>query len=316
MEKGKRIFLSGGAGFIGTALAERLINDHQLLVFDTLDRDSLSSRDFAKHPNLRMIQGDVQDLPALKEAMQGCQIVIHLAGVAGVDTVIKNPAHTMHVNMAGTANMLEAARSIGTCERFLNFSTSEVFGNYSFKASEADWTSAGAVGEARWTYAVSKLAGEHLTYAYFHQYKLPTVTVRPFNIYGPGQVGEGAIHAFVKRALVGEPLEVHGDGNQIRAWTYIDDMVEGIFCCLQRDEAIGKAFNIGNPKGTVTIFHLAELIKRLADSKSEVKHVPKNYTDIELRVPNIGQARELINFEPKVSLEEGILKTIEWYKNS
>lgn len=313
---GKRVFISGGAGFIGAKIAARILDKAQVVVFDTFSRNSLKDEGLENHPNLTVIKGDVLDMPALCEAVQGADIVIHAAGIAGVDTVVKNPAHTMQVNMGGTANMLEAAHRSGTCQRFINFSTSEVFGDFTFKTAEHEWTSTGAVGEARWSYAVSKLAGEHLAYAYFHQYKLPTVTVRPFNVYGPGQVGEGAIHVFVTRALQGEPLRIHNDGTQIRAWTYVDDMVDGVMLCLDREVAAGKAYNIGNPRGALTILFLAQMIVNLVDTNVDIEHVPWDFTDIQLRVPNIDKARSELGFEPKVSLEEGLQRTIEWYRST
>ncbi len=312
--KGKRIFISGGAGFIGSTMAARLVDDNQVVVFDNMSRDALSKLEIAKRSNLTVIEGDVQDFKGVLEAVRGCQIILHMAGIAGIDTVIKSPANTMHVNMAGTANLLEAARLVGECERFINFSTSEVFGSFTFRARESDWTAAGPVREARWSYAVSKLAAEHLAYAYYLEHKLPTVTVRPFNIYGPGQVGEGAIHVFVTRALQGKPLEIHGEGNQIRSWTYIDDMVEGILLCLSSDKAVGHSFNIGNPTGAISVYFLAKMILQLSGSNSKIRHVPRNFADVELRVPSINKARELIGFEPRVELEEGLQRTIGWYR--
>jgi dTDP-glucose 4,6-dehydratase len=203
---------------------------------------------------------------------------------------------------------------LGKIERFVNFSTSEVFGIHAFRVDEKAPTNLQPVGEARWTYSVSKLAGEHLTYSYHKQYGLRAVTVRPFNVYGPGQVGEGAIHHFVVRAIRNEPLIIHGDGDQIRSWCYIDDMVDGILLCLEKEEAIGEVFNIGNPRGTITILGLAEKVIQLAGSSSQIVHVPKKYVDVELRIPSIEKARTLLGFEPKVDLNEGIKRTIEWYK--
>jgi len=127
-------------------------------------------------------------------------------------------------------------------------------------------------------------------------------------------VGEGAIHHFVVRAIKNEPLIIHGEGDQIRSWCYIDDMVDGILLCLETEKAIGEVFNIGNPRGTITVLGLAEKVIQLASSSSQIVHVPKNYVDVELRIPSIDKARELLGFEPKVDLNEGIGRTIEWYK--
>ncbi|MFM2419467.1 MAG: hypothetical protein RL385_4190, partial [Pseudomonadota bacterium] len=249
-----------------------------------------------------------------QRAMEGATYVVHMAAIAGVDTVLKHPVLTMEVALQGTMNALRAARESGTVTRFLDFSTSEVFGSYAFRVREADVTSLGAVGEARWTYAVSKLATEHLAHNYWKEYGLPTASIRPFNIYGPGQVGEGAIHAFVVRALRGEPLQIHNEGDQIRAWCYIDDIVEAIVLAMLRPEAVGEAFNIGNARSTITIYQLAHLVVRLAQSKSAVVSVPWNQTDVELRVPDVRKAEKLLGFKARIDLEEGLLRTIAWYR--
>jgi nucleoside-diphosphate-sugar epimerase len=224
------------------------------------------------------------------------------------------PVTTMRVNMLGTCNVLEAALRAGPVERVVDFSTSEVFGAYAYKVREGDLTALGAVGEARWTYAVSKLATEHLAHNYFKQYGLPAVSVRPFNIYGPGQVGEGAIHRFIVQALRHEDITIHNDGSQIRAWCYVDDMVEGLLATLERPEAVGQAFNIGNPRSVVTIHNLASQIVQLSGSRSKLVFTDWNNADVELRIPNIDKARKLLGFEPRVDLEEGLRRTIEWYR--
>jgi nucleoside-diphosphate-sugar epimerase len=180
--------------------------------------------------------------------------------------------------------------------------------------TEFDATTLGAVGEARWTYAVAKLATEHLAMNYHKQYQLPTCSIRPFNIYGPRQVGEGAVHHFIVRALRGEPLTVHNDGSQIRAWCYVDDIVDAILLCLERDEAVGHAFNIGNPRSTVTIYNLAREIVRLSSSASRIEFVKWPHADVEIRVPSVQKATELLGYKARVDLEEGLLRTIHWYR--
>jgi UDP-glucuronate decarboxylase len=212
-------------------------------------------------------------------------------------------------------NALRAAKQAPSVRRFIDFSTSEVFGSYAFRVREADVTSLGAVGEARWTYAVSKLATEHLAHNYFKQYGLPTCSIRPFNIYGPGQVGEGAVHAFVTRALVNEPISIHNEGDQIRSWCYIDDIVDGILLCLDRDEAVGHSFNIGNPRSTITIYQLARLVVRLTGSSSELRFVEWGFPDVELRIPDVRKAEQLLDFRARTDLEDGLARTIEWYRD-
>jgi nucleoside-diphosphate-sugar epimerase len=249
------------------------------------------------------------------ELAQGATHIVHCAAIAGVDTVIESPVRTMRVNVIGTYNVLEAAlATAGTVERLVDFSTSEVFGRQAFRVTEGDASTIGSVGEARWTYAVSKLAGEHMARAYHDELGLPTTTVHPFNVFGPGQVGGGAIRAFIEAALAGRDLVVHGDGSQIRAWCYVTDMVEGVLACLERDEAVGHTFNIGNPRSAVTIFDLAHRIKRLTGAPGEVVFTPIDWADVELRIPNVEKAGELLGWRPRVELDEGLVKTIAWYR--
>ena len=312
--EGEKIFITGGAGFIGSTLAGQLVEKNQVVVYDNLSRDALSRQPFADHQNLTLVRGDVLDADSLGRAMEGCTYVIHCAGIAGIDTVAKSPVTTMKVNMVGSANVLHAASSLQDCKRVVCFSTSEVFGSLAFRSEESSPTILGAVGEARWTYAVSKLAEEHLAYAYFKESGLPTVTVRPFNVYGPGQVGEGAIRTFVIRALKDEPLLVHGDGTQIRAWCYVDDMVDGILRCMTRSEAIGESFNIGNQRAVVTIYGLANTTIRVLRSRSGIEFQPRTSADIELRIPRVDKARRLLGFEAQVDLEEGIARTAAYFR--
>lgn len=316
MVKGKRILITGGLGFIGTSLVRRLIKDNKIVVLDNLHRNAMFFTNLKNHKNFTFIKGDVLNTKTVKKSIKKCDYVIHLASIAGVDTVLKMPVKTMTVNILGTYNLLEMSLKEPSITRFVDVSTSEVFGVYAYKVREGDFTSLGVVGEARWTYAVSKLATEHWAHNYHKQYKLPTVSVRPFNIYGPLQVGEGAIHNFVIRAIRNNDLIIHNDGSQIRAWCFIDDFIDGMMLILTKKEGIGEAFNIGNPRSTLTIYNLAKEIIRLSNSKSKIKFIKKEYQDVELRVPDINKARVLLGFEPKVDLEEGLLKTIEWYRNA
>ena len=312
---GKRILITGGAGFIGTTLARRLVDDNEVVAVDNLHRDVLTGTELGEHPNFRFVVGDILDPEALHELARGCTHVVHAAAIAGVDTVLESPVRTMRVNVVGTYNVLEAALATrDTLERVIEFSTSEVFGQQAFNVAEGHVTTIGSVGEARWTYAVSKLAGEHMAHAYHDELGLPTVSVRPFNVYGPGQVGGGAIRAFIEAALAGRDLTIHGDGSQIRAWTYVDDMVRGLLLCLEHPAAVGESFNIGNARSAVTIFDLAGRIKRLSGCPGEIVFQPLHYTDVELRIPNVTKARELLGFEAEVELEDGLARTIAWYR--
>jgi UDP-glucose 4-epimerase len=313
--EGKRFFITGGAGFIATTLARTLVDRNEIVAVDNLHRDALSGTPLADHPNFTLHQADVLDADAMKELAAGATHVVHCAAIAGVDTVLESPVRTMRVNLIGTYNVLEAAvATLDTVERFLDFSTSEVFGTHAFRVQEGQVSTIGSVGEARWTYAVSKLAGEHMAHAYHDELRLPAVTVHPFNVYGPGQIGGGAIRAFIEGALAGRDLVIHGDGSQIRAWCYVDDMVRGCLACLEHPDAVGQTFNIGNPRSTVTIYDLAQRIRRITGSEVEITFQPLHYADVELRIPNVEKAREVLGFEAEVDLDEGLEKTIAWYR--
>lgn len=312
MLQGKNIFITGGAGFIANKLIGELFEANQLTVYDNFHRDTLSASVFATHPNLRIIRGDVLDFPRLLDAMQQAHVVIHAAAIAGIDTVVRDPIKTMRVNMIGTANALEAAYQCAVDHRFVDFSTSEVFGSVALHSTEADATVSGSAGEARWTYAVSKLAGEHLAHAYYKQHGLPVVTVRPFNVYGPGQTGEGAMQIFIRRALQNQTLHIDGDGSQIRAWCYVDDFVDAILRCLEQPEAVGQSFNIGNARAVITVLGLAQTVCRVLGSKSEIVFDPPLSADIALRIPSVRKVEQVLGFRARVDLEEGILRTAEW----
>lgn len=313
---GKKIFITGGAGFIGSTLASRLYENNELVLFDNLARNTIKHTNLLNSDNITLIEGDILDYDSVKNAMKDCDLIVHAAAIAGIDTVSKYPVTTMEVNMVGTANVLKASLENNIKDRVLEFSTSEIFGSMAYRVDEGTNSISGSVGESRWVYAVSKLAGEHLTHAYYKQYNLPTVTVRPFNVYGPGQTGEGAIQIFIRKALNNEDITIYGDGTQIRAWCFVDDMVDGLLKALEDDKAIGESFNIGNSRAVTTIYGLAEVVCRVLNSKSKIIFKDPLSADIELRIPETKKADELINFKAKVDLEEGILRTAEWYKNN
>ncbi len=311
---GKTIFITGGAGFIGSALIGRLIDNNRVVAYDNLSRNSLKDKAYRTHSNLEIIEGDILDFEKLLKSMKGADIIVHCAAIAGIDTVIRSPVTTMRVNMVGSANVLEAASMLPRVDRLVCFSTSEIFGQHAFRSTETDMAVTGKVGEARWTYAVSKLAEEHLAIAYYKERSLPTSVVRPFNVYGPGQVGEGALRTFIMRAINNETIEIHGDGTQIRAWCYVDDMVDGVLLAMSHPAAVGESFNIGNQRAVTTIYGLANTVVRVLNSSSQIVFARKNYADVELRIPAVQKAQELLGFEAKVDLDEGILRAADFYR--
>ena len=311
---GQHIVITGGAGFIGSTLADRLAENNKLVLFDNLARNTIQYTELANNSNVNFVQGDILDQETVTKAIEGADIVVHAAAIAGIDTVIKSPIKTMEVNMVGTANVLRAASQCGVQNRVVEFSTSEVFGSQAYRVSEDNQTVAGSAGEARWVYAVSKLAGEHLSHAYYRERQLPTVTLRPFNIYGPGQTGEGAMQIFIRKALKNEPIFIHGNGTQIRAWCYVEDMVDALMLSIERPEAIGQSFNIGNSRAVTTIFGLAETVCRVLNSSSEIIFKPPLSADVELRIPETSKAEQVLGFKSKVDLEEGIRLTADWMR--
>lgn len=310
---GKRILLTGGAGFIGTALARRLVASNEVVILDGFFRPGPWS-EAARPREAELIRGNVLDEADVQRALSGSQVVVHMAAIAGIETVGKHPVQTLEVNLLGTANVLRAAAEAGIVERVVNFSTSEVLGRNADRLSEHEDNRVGPAGELRWTYAASKLAGEHLAFAYWSEKNLPTVSVRPFNIYGPGQVGEGAIHNFVVRALEDQPLTIHGAGTQVRAWCYIDDLVDGVLACMTRPEATGQVFNLGNAQAYASTRELARMVIELTGSRSVVEQGPGLSEEVAVRIPDTTKAKRLLGFEAKVGLEEGIRRTAEFYR--
>ncbi|HVF97907.1 MAG TPA: NAD-dependent epimerase/dehydratase family protein [Flavisolibacter sp.] len=310
----KVFFITGGAGFIANALIRKYITHNKIIVYDNFHRDTLTGSGLMHHPNMQVIVGDVLDAPLLTESMTGADVVIHAAGIAGIDTVIQNPVKTMQVNMIGTANVLEAARQNNIKDRFIDFSTSEVFGSMAFRSAEIDQTVSGSAGEARWTYAVSKLSGEHLAHAYYCQYGLPVVTVRPFNVYGPGQTGESAMQVFIKKALKDETIYIDGDGTQIRAWCYVDDFIDCLTRCVEDPKAVGESFNIGNARAVITVLGLAQTVCRVLHSASNIVFAPPLSADIAIRIPSVEKADQVLGFKARVDLEEGIKNTADWFR--
>ena len=215
--------------------------------------------------------------------------------------------------MLGTHQVVKAALDVGV-ERFVEFSTSEVYGPFIHKGKEDDLTTIGPIGESRWVYAASKLASEHLSYAHYKEDGLPLAIVRPFNVYGPRQVGDGAIRGMVLQALQHAPITLYNDGTQIRAWCYVDDFVDGVLRCAERPEADRPRVQPRQPAG-----HHHQLRAREHDHPAHATRSRRSCSsripgpEVDLRVPSIEKAATLLGFKPTVSLEAGISRTIPWY---
>ncbi|MGB2706490.1 MAG: NAD-dependent epimerase/dehydratase family protein [Candidatus Omnitrophota bacterium] len=310
----KTIFITGGSGFIGSSLAVRLVDRNKVTIYDNCRRFSPLLKDLLKHKNLTFIKGDVLDARRLARSIpKRVDIAIHLAAIAGVSSYYEMPVETMTTNIMGAHNILNALKG-KRLRLYLNFSTSEVYGRHADRVREDGETVQGEIEERRWTYSLSKLAAEKLAFCYYWERKLPVISVRPFNVYGPGQVGEGAIQIFITRALKNKNIYITGNGRQVRAWCYIDDLVEGALRCFQSKRAIGNTFNIGNDKAMITMVNLARMVINLAGSKSRIYFRPHVGADIDLRIPAIEKAKRILKYRPRVDLEEGLDKTIEWHK--
>lgn len=316
--RGQSIFLTGGRGFIGTHLVRRfLTRGNHVTVFDNGHRDSLRYAGLEGAAGLRLIAGDVLDRSAIERSIGTPSYVLHLAAIAGVSSYFKRPLRTMEVNIWGTQNLLSCVKGMPGLRLFVGFSTSEIYGPEAQSVTEDDKTSQGSMTDRRWVYAISKLAAEKLGYAYFWEHDVPTCYFRPFNVYGPGQVGEGAVSLFIYRALHGLPLRVTGDGMQVRAFCYIEDFCDAIDACLARADAVrGTSFNIGNPSEPVTMRDLAERIIDLTGSSSRIEYVPHLGEDVRYRSPSTEKASRELDYHPRWSLEEGLRATIDWYRKA
>ena len=308
----QRILITGGAGFIGTHLAERLCDNHSVILFDNFRRDSLSHTRLASHPNVTVQQGDILDPTSLKIALKGVDTVLHLAAVAGVSSYYKEPWRTLKVNLIGTANLLDGLADT-TVQKFVYFSTSEVLGPDSLHANEEAMHRLGPVSERRWVYATSKLAGEQLVLRYGEEYGLHCTVLRPFNIYGPRQTGEGAISNFCSAAVEGRPLTVYGDGTAIRAWCYISDMVDAVMKVLSTSASSGQVFHVGNPDSIETTTGLA---RRIADfvPGAVIRYEQTEHADVRARAPDIKKAQNILGYEPQVDLDRGLRLTLDWFQ--
>ena len=313
MIEGKKVLITGGAGFIGVRIAERLSPHNQITLLDIDLENVLPYSSLADDDRVRKIKGDVRDQGLVEEEVARCDILLHYASILGVQKVIDNDLATIDTIILGTRNVLEAARKNKRIERLVYISTSEVYGNV-MDTGEGALASIGTDNDARLCYAASKLMGEHQVWAYHRNFGLPTVIVRPFNIYGPRRKASNAIGHFVVKALSNQDVQIHGDGSQLRSWCYIEDFCDGMISCISKPEAVSQDFNLGNPVTATTIYDLAHRIVRLAQSKSVVRTTAHTFSDIGVRLTAAAKARRLINYEPRYDIDQGLVPTIKWFR--
>lgn len=314
---GATIVITGGAGFIGSSLAARLVDQNQIILVDRIfDNAAVSYTPLLNHPNVRVVEADIMNGVDFRPLAREADYVVHAAAIVGVGRVCNYPRETMEVNFVGTSRVLRAFEKSPKLKRFIYFSTSEVFGVNSFRVDESSPSSVGPAAEARWSYAIAKLAGEHLVKAYHRETGMPVVTIRPFNVFGPRRVGSHAVLQFVLACLEGKNIEVHGDGSQIRSWCYIEDFCDALVEMLRRPGAIGEDFNIGNPKNTLTIYQLVQKIQEFTNRSVPVNFVNPDFPDVEIRVPSLEKARRVLGYKPKYDLDTALRLTVDWYKKN
>ena len=305
-----RILVTGGAGFIGSHLCERLISDgHSVVAIDNLSTGRASSlTNLISSKDFTLIEGSILDSSILNTLMGEVEYVFHLAAAVGVFNIVNNPIASLLTNIRGTENVLEAAHLTKT-PVFLA-SSSEVYGkNASDSLRENDDRILGSPITLRWSYSEAKAIDESLTYAYFIERQLVTRIVRFFNTVGPRQLGEYGmvVPRFVRAALANEPITIYGDGNQTRCFGHVYDVIDAVIAVAFAENTIGKVINIGN-NFEISMNALAKKIIKETSSKSEIVYVPyteaygKGFEDMERRVPNIDLIHQLVGWKPKRDL--------------
>lgn len=305
-----KILVTGGAGFIGSHLCEKLIKDgHQVTAIDDFSTGRASNLDSLKdEKDFSLIEGSILDLAQLKPLIQDSDYVFHLAAAVGVFNIVHNPISSLLTNVRGTENVLESAVESGT-PVFLT-SSSEVYGkNISDSLKEGDDRVLGSPITLRWSYSEAKAIDESLAYAYFVERKLETRIVRFFNTVGPRQLGAYGmvVPRFVKSALANDPITIYGNGNQTRCFAHVFDVVDAVIAIAFAENTVGKVINIGNDF-EISINDLAKKIIRETSSKSEIVYVPYSeaygdgFEDMERRVPNIELIKTLVGWHPRRDL--------------
>jgi UDP-glucose 4-epimerase len=315
-----RALITGGAGFVGSHLAEHLLGQgHEVLVLDDLSTGSIDNIAHLKgRTGFDYTIDSVSNGPVVAELIDRSDVVFHLAAAVGVKLIVEQPVHTIETNVHGTEVVLKHASK----KKKLVFiaSTSEVYGKSADVPFREDADVVlGASAKHRWAYACSKLIDEFLALAYWKERRLPVVIVRLFNTVGPRQTGQYGmvLPNFVRQALTGEPITVFGDGTQSRSFTYVGDVVDALAKLAVDPRAIGQVFNVGNTE-EITIGDLAQRVKVLTASRSSIRFIPYDeayeagFEDMPRRVPDIAKVRALIGFEPRVPLDDIIRRVAEY----
>ncbi len=318
-----KILITGGAGFIGSHLAERLLAEgHQVSIIDNLSTGSLDNIEKIKdHPNFHYTIGTILNRELLEKLMTGVDQVYHLAAAVGVKYIIENPLLSLKTNIVGTENILELANKLKA--KVLITSTSEIYGksdNVPFH--ENDDRLLGSTHISRWGYSCSKAIDEFFALAYFREKRLPVVIVRCFNTVGPRQTGQYGmvLPKFIKAALLDQPLIVYGSGKQTRCFADVSDVVEAFIKLMANPDCLGEIFNIGTTE-SISIEDLAKKVKAMCGSKSRIDYMSyedafeEGFEDMMNRMPSLEKVNQFIGYEPKYNLEAIIQRMIDYYEN-
>jgi UDP-glucose 4-epimerase len=314
--------ITGGAGFIGSHLADAYLQrGADVYVIDDLSTGKIENIQHLKgNPRFHYTIESVHNQPVTAELVDQCDVIFHLAAAVGVKLIVESPVRTIETNVRGTEVVLALANK--KKKKVMIASTSEVYGLSSDVPFREDGNLVmGATTKGRWSYACSKAIDEFLALAYWREKKLPTIVVRLFNTVGPRQTGQYGmvIPTFVKQALAGRPITVYGDGTQSRCFGYVGDVVGALIGLMENEAAVGQVFNIGSNE-EITILELAQRVKELTSSSSDIVFVPydeayeEGFEDMPRRVPDISKVSELVGFRPKMRLD-GILKSVIDYQS-
>ena len=314
-----RVLITGGAGFIGSHLADHLLNrGDKVVLLDDLSTGRLANIDhLTGSSDAEFVLGSILDADLVDNAISGVDAVFHLAAAVGVNLIVEKPLESLMTNIRGTETVIEKAHKYD--KRLLVMSTSEIYGkNTSDSLSEEDDRILGSPLKSRWSYSEAKAIDEILAYTYWREKGLETVIIRLFNTVGPRQTGSYGmvIPRFVGQALRNEPITIFGDGNQTRCFCHVGDVVEGLVALSEHPEAFGKVFNLGGGE-EISIRELAERVIELAGSKSGLEFIPYDaayeagFEDMERRVPNTNKARQLVGFSPSAGLDDIIRSVID-----
>jgi UDP-glucose 4-epimerase len=319
-----RSLITGGAGFVGSHLAEELLQrGDEVFVIDDLSTGRIDNIEpLKRHPKFHYVIDSVHNEPVLAECIDRCDIVYHLAAAVGVKLIVESPVNTIETNVHGTEVVLKLANK--KKKKVLITSTSEVYGkSTSVPFREDQDLVLGPTTKGRWSYACSKAIDEFLAIAYWHEKRLPVIIVRLFNTVGPRQTGRYGmvIPNFVQQALNNEPITVYGDGEQSRAFGYVGDIVRALADLARHPQAVGEVFNIGNTR-EITMNALAERIRQMTGSTSQIVHIPydrayeQGFEDMPRRVPDISKIQRLTGYQPSVQLDEILERVIADFRNS